>query len=247
MGNALQLSAETQERIALGGDVSVLKPAEKVNYYMALCQRVGLDAATQPFKLMKLNGREVFYLGREGAQQLNFKHGISHQIISREKLDGVYVVTARASIGNRFTESVGAVSIGGLSGDNLANATMKAETKAKRRATLDLVGLGMLDEAELETIPAAQRIVEVKKTTPQLSAPVTTPAETPDNARRERAIKLLEEKIGETSVVLQYLQERGQIPADKVLCDWPMDKVPKTKAQMDAMLEDVAKWQEEAK
>jgi hypothetical protein len=32
---------------------------------------------------------------------------------------------------------------------------MKAETKAKRRATLGLLGLGMTDESELDTIPAA--------------------------------------------------------------------------------------------
>jgi len=32
---------------------------------------------------------------------------------------------------------------------------MKCETKAKRRATLSICGLGMLDESELETIPGA--------------------------------------------------------------------------------------------
>lgn len=30
---------------------------------------------------------------------------------------------------------------------------MKAETKAKRRATLDLLGLGVLDESEMDTLP----------------------------------------------------------------------------------------------
>jgi hypothetical protein len=34
------------------------------------------------------------------------------------------------------------------------NVLMKCETKAKRRATLSILGLGMLDEMELETIPA---------------------------------------------------------------------------------------------
>ena len=34
------------------------------------------------------------------------------------------------------------------------NVLMKAETKAKRRATLSILGLGLLDEMELETIPA---------------------------------------------------------------------------------------------
>ena len=39
---------------------------------------------------------------------------------------------------------------------------MKAETKAKRRATLDLLGLGMLDETETDSIPNAQTL-EVKQ------------------------------------------------------------------------------------
>ena len=34
------------------------------------------------------------------------------------------------------------------------NVLMKCETKAKRRATLSILGLGVLDEMELETIPA---------------------------------------------------------------------------------------------
>ena len=38
-----------------------------------------------------------------------------------------------------------------------ANVLMKAETKAKRRATLSILGLGMLDETEIETIPAAAK------------------------------------------------------------------------------------------
>jgi hypothetical protein len=48
----------------------------------------------------------------------------------------------------------GAVSVQGLKGEALANALMKAETKAKRRATLSICGLGFLDETEIEDIPA---------------------------------------------------------------------------------------------
>jgi hypothetical protein len=50
---------------------------------------------------------------------------------------------------------MGTVPIRGLTGDNLANAMLKALTKAKRRLTLSLCGLGMLDELEVETIPNA--------------------------------------------------------------------------------------------
>ncbi|EOV0478051.1 hypothetical protein ACOIM4_001927, partial [Campylobacter coli] len=44
----------------------------------------------------------------------------------------------------------GALNIKNLGGDNLANAIMKAITKAKRRVTLSICGLGMLDESELD-------------------------------------------------------------------------------------------------
>lgn len=44
-----------------------------------------------------------------------------------------------------------------LKGEARANAIMKAETKAKRRATLSLMGLGFMDETEIETIPAAAK------------------------------------------------------------------------------------------
>ena len=54
----------------------------------------------------------------------------------------------------------------------LANAIMKAETKAKRRVTLSICGLGMLDETELETIKDySEEIV------PQIVPSVDTPIE----------------------------------------------------------------------
>src|SRR5690606_14334225 len=46
-----------------------------------------------------------------------------------------------------------------LGPDELANALMKAETKAKRRATLSICGLGMMDESEIETVEGAQPVV----------------------------------------------------------------------------------------
>jgi hypothetical protein len=52
----------------------------------------------------------------------------------------------------RCDESTGAVSVSGLKGEALANAYMKAETKAKRRVTLSILGLNMLDESEVESM-----------------------------------------------------------------------------------------------
>jgi hypothetical protein len=57
---------------------------------------------------------------------------------------------------SRQDESTGVVALAGLRGEALANARMKAETKAKRRVTLSLCGLGWLDETEVEDVPGAR-------------------------------------------------------------------------------------------
>ena len=156
MKNEIQkLEPEIISSLVINGDLSKLDQNQKVVYYKLFCERLGLDPLTQPFKILKLNGKEVLYCDRSGAQQLNKKHNVSHEIKTRETINDLYVVTCRASIENRFTDSIGAVNIAGLKGDSLANAMMKGETKAKRRATMDLLGLGMLDETETETIPQA--------------------------------------------------------------------------------------------
>ena len=122
---------------------------------------MGLDPYTKPFDLLRLNGREVLYCTRSGTQQLNKLHKVSHLITSRDTNveAGVYIVTSKASLPDgRCTESLGAVNIAGLKGEAYANAIMKAETKAKRRATLDLLGLGVLDESEADSIPNASKV-----------------------------------------------------------------------------------------
>jgi hypothetical protein len=122
---------------------------------------MGLDPFTKPFDILRLNGKEVLYCTRSGTQQLNKLHKVSHLITSRDTNAeaGVYIVTSKASLPDgRCTESIGAVNIAGLKGEAYANAIMKAETKAKRRATLDLLGLGVLDESEAESIPNATTV-----------------------------------------------------------------------------------------
>ena len=145
-------------QLILQGDLSKLSANDKVRYYNGYCERMGLDPYTKPFDLLRLNGKEILYCTRSGTQQLNKLHKVSHTITSRDTNAeaGVYIVTSKASLPDgRCTESIGAVNIAGLKGEAYANAIMKAETKAKRRATLDLLGLGVIDESEAESIPNA--------------------------------------------------------------------------------------------
>ena len=153
--------ASVANQLILQGDLSKLSANDKVRYYNGYCERMGLDPFTKPFDILRLNGKEVLYCTRSGTQQLNKLHKVSHTITSRDtNADaGVYIVTSKASLPDgRCTESIGAVNIAGLKGEMYANAIMKAETKAKRRATLDLLGLGVLDESEAETIPNASTV-----------------------------------------------------------------------------------------
>ena len=148
-------------QLILQGDLSKLSAGDKVRYYNGYCERMGLDPFTKPFDILRLNGKEVLYCTRSGTQQLNKLHKVSHLITSRDTNAeaGVYIVTSKASLPDgRCTESIGAVNIAGLKGEMYANAIMKAETKAKRRATLDLLGLGVLDESEAESIPNASTV-----------------------------------------------------------------------------------------
>lgn len=174
MSNAIEkVGAETLSNIILKGDLSGLRPEQKAEYYVSVCNRLSLDPATQPFQLLNLSGKQVLYCSKAGAEQLTKKYQISHEIKDRQTVNDVFIVYVRATLPDgRFTDSSGAVNITGQKGDALANSLMKAETKAKRRSTISLLGLGMLDETEIETIPNAEKI-DLPKAVPVPKVPET--------------------------------------------------------------------------
>lgn len=157
------------ETALVDGNLDKLTAGERLQLVQRLCATTGLALEGQPFQYLRLSGKLVLYARRDATDQLRRIHGVSVLITARETLGDVYIVTAKAVMPDgRTDESTGAVSIGGLKGDAAANSYMKAETKAKRRVTLSICGLGMLDESEVETIPGAERFVEPE----QISGPV---------------------------------------------------------------------------
>lgn len=152
-----ELSAQI-EQVLIGGDLSRLSPAERVSYYNNVCSSLGLNPLTRPFDYIRLNGKEVLYAKRDCTEQLRKIHGVSVTITAREVVEDCYVVTARATDrSGRADESIGVVPIANLKGEARANAMMKGETKAKRRVTLSICGMGLLDETEVDSIPGAVR------------------------------------------------------------------------------------------
>lgn len=149
-------TADIISNIVLKGDLSGLTAAQRMDYYNRMCQHVGIDPVTQPFSLLNLSGKQVLYANKSATEQLRVIHGVSVSDLTAQKIDDIYVVVAKGvNKQGRTDAATGAVNVSGLKGDAMANAMMKAETKAKRRLTLSLCGLGMLDESEIETIPGA--------------------------------------------------------------------------------------------
>ena len=165
MSEALAVQApqiSSYERALILGDLAGLKQEERLSYYKAVCESVGLNPLTKPFDYITLNGKMVLYATRACTDQLRKIHGVSVTDLVECRQDGVLSITCKVSDKSGRTDiATGALTISGLKGNDMANALMKAETKAKRRATLSICGLGLLDETELETIPQASTEVAV--------------------------------------------------------------------------------------
>ncbi len=149
--------SEKLSKVLIGGDLSRLNEEEKVKYYTSTCESLGLNPLTKPFAYIKLQGKETLYATKNATDQLRKVHGVSIVDCNQEKVGDLLIVTAKAQDKSGKTDvDVGVLPIGNLKGDTLANAIMKTVTKAKRRVTLSICGLGMLDETEIETIPHSQ-------------------------------------------------------------------------------------------
>ncbi|NCD11015.1 MAG: hypothetical protein EOL93_00560 [Epsilonproteobacteria bacterium] len=159
---AIRESAKGKYEMALiEGDLSKLSSDERMDYYGAVCKSVGLNPLTKPFEYVTLNGSLKLYARKDATDQLRKIYGVSIEIVSKNQIGDIFIVEAKATDKEgRFDTATGAVSMLGLKGSELANALMKAETKAKRRVTLSICGLGILDESEIEDTPKTRGKVE---------------------------------------------------------------------------------------
>lgn len=215
--SAVEIKAheEIVASVILNGDISKLNAVQRVNYVKEVCSRVGIDWSTQPFQILRLNGKERLYATKDATDQLRKVHGVSIIRLEKHIEQGlcVFIATARDRSGKEDTSS-GAVSIKALEGEQLANAIMKAETKAKRRVTLSICGLGMLDENEVESIQGAEtktiNHVDVSNTaTWQAAAPQLQPI-----AKRELTVEELHEAFME--LLNEYSELVGMAEAHKL-------------------------------
>jgi hypothetical protein len=151
---------ELLEKVLIRGDLAELDADQRLEYYQNVCVSLGLNPLTKPFLYITLNGKLVLYASKDATEQLAAKHQVSIVLGEGTLVQGLFSIRATASMpSGRHVDATGVVSFpASLRGDSAANAMMKAETKAARRATLRLIGLGWLDETETETIDGAVQV-----------------------------------------------------------------------------------------
>ena len=164
------------ELALISNDLGALGPEERLAYMRKLCTSMGLNHLTQPFQYIRLNGQLKLYATKGCADQLRKVHGISVEILQNEIIDGMIMVHVKATAPDgRSDEDIAVVKMRG--GADGINDRMKAITKAKRRITLSICGLGMLDESEIETIPKER--VERIEAPPEVKAVLMPPKKEP--------------------------------------------------------------------
>jgi hypothetical protein len=180
---------EVIDHAILIGDFTNVSDEFRVQYLKELCESLQLNYATTPFAYIKLKQKDEYnktkfvirpYALKNCTDQIRLIHGVSVSKLEKELFNGVYIVTAYVQDKDgRQDADIGASSVtyskdssyfdknneptykkGDLfQGEDFANAIMKATTKAKRRATLSLMGLGgILDESEIESLEGAEKV-----------------------------------------------------------------------------------------
>ena len=157
------------------GDLSKLSNIQRVGHYLRLCRSLGLNPLSRPFTWIYFKERDgeperlVLYPNESCTAQLRRQHHMRVELVRREVVGELFVCEVKATtpdgridfaskyvpLTNRY---------GRLAGNQLSNAMMKAETGAKRRVTLSMVGLS---EPPIEsgatrrvTIDGTGRIIE---------------------------------------------------------------------------------------
>ena len=162
------------ESVVIGGDLAPLTPEQRVRYMQRVCTSLGLNWETSPFIYVKPADKMILYATKDCAAQLRRRDGISIEVTGRSFMpeQGIYCVEVKATNAQGRSETaIGVVGITGMKHETLAGQMMRAETKAKRRVTLSLCGLGLDGEDDVQAFsPIGNGTAKGDRTTDSLMA-----------------------------------------------------------------------------
>lgn len=192
------------EGIVVTGELIHLTQEERVKFYLQMCHSMGVDYRQRPlqyFEQIDRNGRRnlILYALRNCATQLSATRGLIVGVEDQNPslANGVSIFKATVSGGTRSDQAVGAVSVDGLKGKELADAIMAAQTKAKRRGILDFTGSALPDESEIEGMHGSVvelSVTELSNYAPPPAAPEASNA--PASEVLDKAVEKVAAELG---------------------------------------------------
>lgn len=150
------------------GDFSVLSNEERNIFVEHICETYGLDKSSVPVRFVTDNKSKkvIPYLARTATDQLRMNLNISviEQNVQFSPNGIACIVTVKVQDDKGRTDmDVGSVFLGNATGDDYAKQIMSCVTKAKRRATISLSGIGILDEAEIMSMTSEEVLSKSKE------------------------------------------------------------------------------------
>lgn len=199
-------------KFALEGSVHTWSQQDKVAYLACVNKKAGLPFGTigllrteyEDWKTKQKVIKEFPYASRQTTIELAASREISleqkKEYIAQDEARYTYRATDIRT--GRFIEAVGSCSLINSKGNPLdatarSNKIMHAETKAKRRASLEICGLAFLDDTEVDSVEGATRL-ELKEdaaeapkgnqpSVPAAPAPVTGTSNSTDTPQAAKA------------------------------------------------------------
>jgi len=136
-------------------DLESLTESQRQEYVKAVCQHMGVPDNIGLVSLTQLDDGEgpsrlVAYAKRGATEIVRSKLQINITNLTHQMVGGSIVFTATAIAVDGHQEiSTGSKYVDGLTGHDLDDAIMTAQTRALRRVTLQFIGAGVLDESEI--------------------------------------------------------------------------------------------------
>lgn len=154
-----EAALEARDHAIATNDLSKLTPRQRVGLVLALCRSLDLNVLSRPFEFLVLDGKVVLYPTKSCTEQLGRLHQISVKKVRQQNVGDLHVVEVEGRRPNGVTSFASKyVSLrdhrgAPLSGQKLADAFAKAETGAKRRLVLSMVGLAGLPDDD-DAVPS---------------------------------------------------------------------------------------------
>jgi hypothetical protein len=153
-----EAASSALEHILATGDLAKLSAKQRVGHYLNQCRSLGLNPISRPFDWLVLDDKLVLYPNKSCTEQLGRAHQISVKILRRELVGDLFVCEVEGRTPSGLTnQATKYVPVTGrsrdgqayrLAGSKLADAFAKAETGAKRRLILSMVGLSSPADAD---------------------------------------------------------------------------------------------------